>query len=57
MSRWTSAEDMALLTQANNERPFMLEDGVMKAWDVVAEYLIQVPGFSHAEVDGKKASH
>ncbi|KAG9400023.1 hypothetical protein AC1031_010944 [Aphanomyces cochlioides] len=49
MSRWTSDDDMALLVQANNKRPF-LHERVMKAWDELAINLLQVP-------DGKKASH
>ncbi|KAG9399311.1 hypothetical protein AC1031_012266 [Aphanomyces cochlioides] len=58
MSRWTSDDDMALLVQANNERPF-LHERVMKAWDELAINLLQVPGFSRQDcnLDGKKASH
>ncbi|RHY97527.1 hypothetical protein DYB37_005091 [Aphanomyces astaci] len=58
MSRWTSEDDLALLIQANNERPF-LQDRVMKSWGVLACNLLKAPGFSRqeCEVDGKKTSH
>ncbi|KAG9405087.1 hypothetical protein AC1031_004193 [Aphanomyces cochlioides] len=46
MSRWTSDDDMALLVQANNERPF-LHERVMKAWDELAINPLQVPDQEH----------
>ncbi|CAK4640679.1 unnamed protein product, partial [Aphanomyces euteiches] len=50
---------MALLIQANNERPFLQKDGVMRAWGVLARNLLNAPDFSRgpAEIDGKKVSH
>ncbi|KAH9159512.1 hypothetical protein LEN26_002304 [Aphanomyces euteiches] len=59
MSRWTSEDDMALLIQANNERPFLQKDGVMRAWGVLARNLLNAPDFSRGptEIDGKKVSH
>ncbi|CAK4671784.1 unnamed protein product [Aphanomyces euteiches] len=46
MSRGTSDDDMALLVQANNERPF-LHERVMKAWDELAINPLQIRDDNH----------
>ncbi|KAH9092239.1 hypothetical protein LEN26_018584 [Aphanomyces euteiches] len=46
MSRGTSDDDMALLVQANNERPF-LHERVMKAWDELAINPLQIRDQDH----------
>ncbi|KAH9141428.1 hypothetical protein AeRB84_014391 [Aphanomyces euteiches] len=56
-TRWTDEDDMALLTQANNDRPFLLEKDIMKGWDSLGTSLLQGPGFSRLNLDGKKAAH
>ncbi|KAH9093022.1 hypothetical protein Ae201684P_008688 [Aphanomyces euteiches] len=45
-TRWTDEDDLALLTQANNDRPFLLEKDIMKGWDSVAATLLRMSGFS-----------
>ncbi|KAH9101364.1 hypothetical protein LEN26_009699 [Aphanomyces euteiches] len=59
MSRWTSEDDMALLIQVNNERPFVQTKGVMRAWGVLAQNLLNAPGFTRGqdEIDGKRVSY
>ncbi|KAG9415744.1 hypothetical protein AC1031_000122 [Aphanomyces cochlioides] len=54
MSWWSDQDDLVLLTQVNNDRPFLSKTGVMKAWDEVASKLAQVPDFSRTDLDGKK---
>ncbi|RHY83555.1 hypothetical protein DYB35_013490 [Aphanomyces astaci] len=53
MSRLRSEDDLALLIQANHERPFLQHLPVMKSWRC---NLLKVPGFSRqeCEVDGKE---
>ncbi|OQR85896.1 hypothetical protein ACHHYP_11204 [Achlya hypogyna] len=58
---WSAEDDLILLIQANNERPFLVDKsrgagGLMAAWEKTAASILQVPGFSRPELSGKKAS-
>ncbi|KAG9397806.1 hypothetical protein AC1031_016600 [Aphanomyces cochlioides] len=57
MSWWSDQDDLVLLTQVNNDRPFLSKTGVMKAWDEVAGKLAQVPDFGRTDLDGKKLAN
>ncbi|EQC24773.1 hypothetical protein SDRG_17333, partial [Saprolegnia diclina VS20] len=53
---WAHKDDLILLTQANTDRPFLAERGLMAAWDATAASISQAPDFGRPGVNGKKAS-
>ena len=54
---WKEEDDVALLTQVNNDLPFLKPlGGVMDAWNEVVNKLLEVDGFSRTAIDGKKTS-
>ncbi|RLO05632.1 hypothetical protein DYB28_004783, partial [Aphanomyces astaci] len=44
--RWTEDDDILLLTQANNERPFVQRKDATRAWQAVAGALLSIDGFT-----------
>ncbi|RHY23501.1 hypothetical protein DYB32_009168 [Aphanomyces invadans] len=54
---WTEEDDVLLLTQVNNERPFLRRKDAMKAWQALAANLLTIPDFSRRTLDGKKAQN
>ncbi|RHZ05303.1 hypothetical protein DYB37_013142, partial [Aphanomyces astaci] len=55
--RWTEDDDILLLTQANNERPFVQRKDATRAWQAVAGALLSIDGFTRRGLDGKKAQN
>ncbi|KAG9411174.1 hypothetical protein AC1031_016820 [Aphanomyces cochlioides] len=53
---WNEEEDLQLLIQTNNDRPFLATKNKMKAWDATAASILKMPGFNRTALDGKKAS-
>ncbi|KAF0701736.1 hypothetical protein As57867_007839, partial [Aphanomyces stellatus] len=55
--RWSDGDDLILLIQVNNDRPFLAERHMTRAWEFLAEKVLAVDGFSRPALDGKKASN
>ncbi|KAG9407412.1 hypothetical protein AC1031_002139 [Aphanomyces cochlioides] len=53
---WSAEEDLALLRQVAAERPFAAEEGVMKAWQTLAETISQCDSFDRS-VDGREVQN
>ncbi|RHY94324.1 hypothetical protein DYB31_016078 [Aphanomyces astaci] len=53
--RWTEDDDIFLLTQANNERPFVQRKDATRAWQAVGGAFLSIDGFTRCRLDGKKA--
>ncbi|KAG9403142.1 hypothetical protein AC1031_006690 [Aphanomyces cochlioides] len=54
---WTEDEDTILLTQVNNDRPFLQRKDTTKAWEALATTLRSIPGFTRPSLDGKKCQN
>ncbi|ETV90957.1 hypothetical protein H310_14301 [Aphanomyces invadans] len=54
---WLEDDDVMLLTQINNDRPFMQRKDAMKAWEALAATLRSHPSFSRRTLDGRKAQN
>ncbi|CAK4715317.1 hypothetical protein LEN26_014846 [Aphanomyces euteiches] len=56
--KWcTEDEDTILLTQVNNDRPFLQRKDTTKAWEALATTLRSIPGFTRPSLDGKKCQN
>ncbi|KAF0690678.1 Aste57867_17933 [Aphanomyces stellatus] len=55
--RWREDDDMILLIQVNNDRPFLAERHTTKAWSQLASTISSADNFSRRYVTGKLAAH